>query len=120
MAITYDPSLSSARDYLRFLLDESTSDSLIQDEEMDALIARMPIREAASQICLKLSFAYLKKANEMTLLDLKKKWSDRSEQFRKLAQDVKNMDFPMFESNPTKLVAVDELQKPALDNYRTD
>jgi hypothetical protein len=120
MAVTFNATLSTSRDKIRFLLAQTTSASVIQDETIDALIAQQPtLNLAAMQAAMFLASHYAQLHIETAALDVKAKYLDRSKFYYELANKLRTGEITV-DGQPVTGFAVGELSEPDLTGYRTD
>ena len=119
MAVTFNPSLVSERDRVRFALGEVSSDSLIQDETLDSLInSASSLQHAAAQGARFIATQYAKRAAESAAGEQRVKYGDREKFFMSLAADLLAGIVPIPGAALVPTAAMGEIVQPDLTNYR--
>lgn len=119
MSVTFDPTLPTDRDRLRIFLAQTESSSPLADETLDALIAQQPtINLAAATAATFLAGFYAQKLLESTAAEVKVKYGDRAEYYRKLAEQLRTGTLSVDGISPAGF-SVGEMAEPDLTEYRT-
>lgn len=122
MATTYDPAAleSSPRDYARFLLSDTASPWLFQDEEIDSMIALFPPPEGFAQLA---DAAYLRmaaKGDEWGDGDTKESYKERAKAYKELAAKIRSGAIPAVFGGTTNRPATGAMAEPDLSTFITD
>lgn len=80
MAATYDPTLATDRDWVRFLIgDRTVASARLQDEEIDAVLTEEQNKYLAAARCAEIAFGGTQGLVEKAVDDLRLKYSDNAD-----------------------------------------
>lgn len=116
MSASYDGTHleEAGRDRARFLLgDTDTSQALLQDEEIDALLATFAFKEAVAQCCDHLVSRFAQRPDDyQDEGGVKVKWTERVKAWQGLAKRLRSGDVQTEASVPTGFSAVGNITAP--------
>ncbi len=126
MSATFDASLPTARDRVRFLLGDvpegassgTISDALIQDETIDAMLAQASYTETCRQMAISLLSRYSSEPDRYEEGNgLKLHWQNRLDGWKAVLKELKDTAPATV---PRSGIAAGLLTAPAMTNMRTD
>ncbi len=122
MATTYDPSEASTRDQIRGLLaDTGEADTmLLQDETIDAYVARYSLGEAKAQLADRLANTFARLAMDIMEANRREMYAGRAAHYRALAQRFRSEGSTDLDGNTQGSVSVGQMTAPDLTLYRVD
>lgn len=88
MSWSYDSTLATDRDRVRFncgLTD--TNDQIVQDEEIDGILADHGVLSASIRICRRVATKFARRA-DISVGDYSERFNQRAREYRQLAKDL--------------------------------